>query len=175
MIGFFKKLFGSEKKIVSADTGALSEPDLTIARANNELQLRTQAAVEMWGLDIASWDVDLNSGTITFTNDEKGIVITAPVQVVGTYNAEDSSWLWGWEHPSVSEPLGAFARRVREFGEQYGRKELTTRKITTSMDTAWEFTALACYLNGGEGGYNGSSGSTRVLLVYGSVTITKKD
>lgn len=152
MIGFFKKLCGSKKKGASADTGVLSEPDLTITRANNELQLRTQAAVDLWGLDTASWDVDLDSGTITFTNDEKGIVITAPVQVIGTYNTEDGSWLWGWEHPSVSEQLGTFARRVRDFGEQYGREELTTRKIATSMDTAWAFTALACYLNGGEGG-----------------------
>ncbi|EMM0378611.1 hypothetical protein RI820_000981 [Pluralibacter gergoviae] len=175
MAGFFRKLFGSEKKVVSTDSGELSEAELIIARANNELKLRTQAAVDMWGLDTASWAVDLDTGIITFTSEEKGIVITAPVQVVGTYNTEDGSWLWGWEHPSVSEPLRAFARRVRDFGEQYGKKELTTRKITTSMDTAWEFTALACHLNGGEGGYSGSSGSTRVLLVYGSVSITKKD
>lgn len=175
MAGFFRKLFGSEKKVVSADSGETSEAELIIVRANNELKLRTQVAVDMWGLDTASWAVDLDTGIITFTSEEKGIVITAPVQVVGTYNIDDGTWLWGWDHPSVSEPLGAFARRVRDFGEQYGKKELTTRKITTSVNTAWEFTALACHLNGGEGGYSGSSGSTRVLLVYGSVTITKMD
>lgn len=147
MAGFFRKLFGSEKKVVSTDSGELSEAELIIARANNELKLRTQAAVDMWGLDTASWAIDLDTGIITFTSEEKGIVITAAVQVVGTYNTEDGSWLWGWEHPSVSELLGAFARRVRDFGEQYGIKELTTRKITTSMNTAWEFTALACCIS----------------------------
>lgn len=175
MIGFFKKLFGNQNNGANTDTGIHLEPDLTITRANNELQLRTQAAVDLWGLDTASWAVDLDSGIITFTNDEKGMVITAPVQIVGTYNTEDGTWLWGWEHPSVSESLGTFARRVRDFGEQYGREELTTRKITTSMDTAWEFTALACYLSNGEGAYNGSSGTTRVLMVFGSVTIHKND
>ncbi|MFZ1871276.1 MAG: DUF6882 domain-containing protein [Chania sp.] len=175
MTNFLKKLFGSKEKGTSDDTLVLSEPDLTIARANNEMQLRTQAAVDMWGLDIASWAVDLDSGTITFINDEKGMVISAPVQVVGTYDTEDGTWLWGWDHPSVSEPLGEFARRVRTFGEQYGKEKLTTRKIAASEEDAWEFTALACYLSGGEGGYSGSSGSTRVLMVYGSVTMSKKD
>lgn len=173
MTSFLKKLFG--KKGSSDDAIVLSEPDLTIARANNEMQLRTQAAVDMWGLDTASWAVDLALGTLTFINDEKGMVITAPVQVVGTYNTEDETWLWGWDHPSVREPLGEFAQRVRNFGEQYNKEKLTTRKIAASMDEAWEFTALACYLGSGEGGYSGLSGSTRVFMVYGSVTISKKD
>ncbi|HCM62765.1 MAG TPA: hypothetical protein DIT05_09500 [Morganella sp. (in: Bacteria)] len=174
MTSFLKKLFGNKGKSVSDDTIVLSEPELTIARANNEIQLRTQAAVDLWGLDTASWAVDLDSGTLTFTNDEKDMVITAPVQVVGTYNTDDSTWLWGWDHPSVSEPLGESARRVRSFGEQYGMDKLTMRKIAASIDDTWEFTALACHLSGGEGGYSGLSGSTRVLMVYGPVTISKK-
>lgn len=91
MTNLFKKLFGRKNKDSSANTAILSEPDLTIARANNEMQLLTQAAIEMWGLDTAAWDVDLNTGTITFTNDEKEIMVTAPVQVVGTYDTEDST------------------------------------------------------------------------------------
>ncbi|WP_347277404.1 DUF6882 domain-containing protein, partial [Escherichia coli] len=175
MTNLFKKLFGRKNKDSSANTAILSEPDLTIARANNEMQLLTQAAIEMWGLDTAAWDVDLNTGTITFTNDEKEIMVTAPVQVVGTYDTEDSTWLWGWDHPSVSESLGEYARRVHDFGEQYGKETLTTRKIAASMDDAWEFTALACYLGDGQGGYRGVSGSTCVFMVYGPVTLNKKD
>ena len=53
MANFLKKLFGSKNKDASGDTAILSEPDLTIARANNEMQLRTQAAIDMWGLDTA--------------------------------------------------------------------------------------------------------------------------
>lgn len=139
------------------------------------MQLRTQAAVDMWGLDTASWKADLDSGTITFINDAKKIIITAPVQVIGTYNTEDSTWLWGWDHPSVNESLRKFAQKVQDFGNQYQMDKLTTRKIITSMNDVWEFTALACYLGGGEGCYCGPSGSTRVLMVYGPVTISKQD
>ncbi|WP_312687512.1 DUF6882 domain-containing protein [Kosakonia sp.] len=172
MASFLKKLFGSKEKNAGNEPEVLSEPELTLARANNELQLRTQAAVEMWGIDTASWAVDLDEGTITFTSEEKQRVATAPVQVIGTYNTDDGTWLWGWDHPSVSEPLAAFARRVRDFGEQYGKAELTTRTLSASMEEVWAFTALACHLNGGEGAYSGASGSTRVQMVYGPVTLS---
>ncbi len=174
MSGFLKRFFGQKKKGSSDEAGVLAEPELTIARAKNALQLRTQAAVEMWGLDIASWSVDLDAGTITFVNDEKGLVITAPVQVVGTYDTETSTWLWGWDHPSVSESLGEAARQVLRFGEQYGPENLTRRKISASVDDIWAFTALACHLSKSEGGYSGLSGTTRVLMVYGQVTISEK-
>lgn len=58
----------------------------------------------------------------------------------------------GREPPSVSEPLGAFARRVRDLGEQLQTEMLTIRKIAASMDDAWEFAALICFLGGGEVG-----------------------
>jgi hypothetical protein len=173
MASFLKKLFGGKEKVINDDATALAEPELTLARANNEMQLRTQAATELWGLDTASWAVDLDSGIITFTHDEKEIVVTAPVQVVGTYNTEDNTWLWGWEHPSVSESLGESARHVRDFGEKYHMTALTTRKVSVSLDEAWEFTALACHLAGAEGGYSGLAGSTRVFMVFGEVTISK--
>jgi len=170
-----KKPFGGNDKSGGGDATIIPEPDLSIARANNEMQMRTQAAIDMWGLDTAAWNADLKAGTITFTNAEKELVVTAPVQVVGTYNTEDGTWLWGWDHPSVPEPLGEYARRVRDFGERYGLEALTTRKIAVSMDEAWEFTALACYLGGGQGGYSGPSGTARVFMTYGTVTIKKKD
>ena len=88
------------------------------------------------------------------------------MQVVGTYDTEDGTWLLGRDHPSVSEPLGAFARRVRNFGEQYQMEMLTIRKIAASMDDAGEFAALTCFLGGGEVGYSGLSCSTRVFMVW---------
>ncbi|WP_241613209.1 DUF6882 domain-containing protein [Rosenbergiella epipactidis] len=151
MMKFLDKILGKKSHGHSESADRIVEPNLTIARANNEMQLLTQSAIDMWGIDTAVWSVDLNTGTITFTNDEKGIIVTAPVQVIGTYDTEQDTWLWGWDHPSVSESVGEFAQRVREFGEQYGLEKLTTRKIPASIDEAWEFTALACHLNSGKG------------------------
>jgi len=81
----------------------------------------------------------------------------------------------GWDHPSVSESLSVAAQNVRDFGTEYHLEKLTTRKLIISMNDAWKFTALACYLSGGEGCYTGSADTTKIFMVYGKVTINNED
>ncbi|MFN3558973.1 MAG: DUF6882 domain-containing protein [Brevundimonas sp.] len=173
---FLDSLFG--KKAVPAAAAQPSAPDpadaaidAIFARADAELQLKTEAAMGMWGLGTGeSWAADLDAGTITFIND-KGWEITAPVQVVGTLNTADGTWLWGWDHPSVPGPISEHAQRVREFGEQHGLAALTTRKIEAEEADGWSFTALACHLAGAQGGYRGPAGDALVFMTYGTVSI----
>ena len=147
MTNLFKKLLAERIKDSSANTAILSEPDLTIARANNEMQLLTQAAIEMWGLDTAAWDVDLNTGTITFTNDEKEIMVTAPVQVVGTSTIlKTAPGYGGGTIRQSASHLENMPGACNDFGEQYGKETLTTRKIAASMDDAREL-LLFCLLS----------------------------
>jgi hypothetical protein len=91
-----------------------AEPDLTIERAKAEMRLLTQTAISMWGMDEAAWAADLESGIITFTSTRKGLVVAAPVQLIGTFNGEDQTWLWGWDHPMVSGQIGDHARLARD-------------------------------------------------------------
>jgi len=173
MAGFLSKLFGGGKAEREAET--LAEPDLSFARAEEELRLKTAFAQETWGLGQGGqWAADLDAGTITFTND-KGWEITASVQVIGTYNTSDGTWLWGWDHPSVPEPVARDARRVHAFGEKYGLEALTTRQIHADESDAWTFTALACHLAGAQGGYRGPAGPTHVFMTYGTVSIRQDD
>ena len=62
--------------------------------------IKTAAHDGTWQLGKADWDIDQDAGTIVFTS-PKGITATCPVQVIGTFNTEDDTWLWGWDHPSV--------------------------------------------------------------------------
>ena len=73
--------------------------DKLLAQSMEELRLKTQAHDGTWHLSEADWSVDQDEGQIVF--DHKGTSATAPVQIVGTFNTEDSTWLWGWEHPAV--------------------------------------------------------------------------
>ena len=108
--------------------GDLQEPDLTLARAEEDLRLKTEFALSTWGLGQGgSWAADLDAGTIRFTND-KSWEIEAPVQVIGTLNTKDGTWLWGWDHPSVPEPLAEHARLARALGQEYALEAFTTRK-----------------------------------------------
>jgi len=173
---FLKSLLGKKAVRAPAEQPPASDPadaaiDATFERADAELQLKTEAAIGLWGLGSGeSWAVDLDAGTITFIN-EKGWEITAPVQVIGTLNTADGTWLWGWDHPSIPAPVSEHAQRVREFGEQHGLGALTTRKIEADETDGWSFTALACHLAGAQGGYRGPAGDALVFMTYGQVSI----
>lgn len=141
-------------------------------RAMNELRFKTAAAVELFHLDECDWDVDQEAGAITFSR-KNGIQARAPVQIVGTYNPGDGSWLWGWDHPSVLEPLRVHAEKLRQYGEANGIGELTERKLQCSEEDCWRFSALACLLNDAQGVYRGPAGGPYVFMTYGSVTLSK--
>lgn len=153
-------------------SGEQQEPDLTFNRANAELQMKQEACAEaFWLVKADRWDVDLKTGFIRFTWRDR--IATAPVQVIGTFNSKDDTWLWGWDHPSVKEPLGHAARLCREFGERHGLEALTQRKIYASAESAWEFTALGLHLSGATGAYRGPAGATFVFMTFGEVALSK--
>lgn len=171
MVKALSGLFGG-KSAAKPEEPVLAEPDLTLARAEQDIAIKTQIARETWGLgDGGQWNADLEAGTITFIN-ARGWVIVAPVQVIGTFNTVDSTWLWGWDHPSVPPALADHAAQARAFGERYGLEWFTTRKLVVTEKDCWTFTAVACHLAGAQGGYRGPAGTTMVFLTFGKVTIS---
>ena len=148
----------------------VGEPaDLVFARAESEIALKSQLFQSIFGNERYDWSVDLDTGLITFTSATK--VVTAPVQVVGTYNTRDGTFLWGWDHPSVPEPRAADARLAREFGLRQDLPLFTTRMVECTEDEAWSFTAVALYLAGAQGAYRGPTGPTLVYMTFGDPTI----
>ena len=146
--------------------------DVLLKRSTTELQVKTRTHDSVWDLGKSSWSVDQESGTITFTRPtgEKAI---ASVQIIGTYNPEESTWLWGWDHPSVLPPLQEHALKVREFGAKQQIDRLTTQKIKCTQDEAWELTALACSLAGAQGAYRGPAGPALVFVTFGELKMSK--
>lgn len=149
-----------------------AEIDAVFDTATKGLQAQTDAHVGLWQADKASWSVDLDAGQIEFRN-PKGWVITAPVQFIGTFLTTDSTFLWGWDHPSAPDPLREHAKLVRTFGEAQGLEALTIRKIETTEADCWRFTALAAHLAGANGAYRGPVGKALAFLTYGEVNIRK--
>lgn len=145
---------------------------LTLARSMAEIELKQQANIELFGLGTSErCDVDLETGIIKFTSAKR--VVTAPVQVIGTFNSKDDTWLWGWDHPSIPKPCAKASELCREFGERYGLVDFTQRKIQCSQEDAWRFTAVALHLSEGTGSYRGPSNTTFVFMTFGDVTISK--
>ncbi len=131
-----------------------------------ELRLKTAAHDRLWHLGEADWSVDQDTGEIEFAN-KNGMVAKCSVQIIGTFDTTDSTWLWAWDHPSVQPPLRSHATRLLEYGEANKISTLTTRKLSATEDQCWEFTALACKLNDAQGGYRGPSGTTLVFMTFG--------
>jgi len=146
----------------------LDYPGLT-ERAVNDLKHKTEAAIDRYRLDECQWDVDLARGTITFTH-ESGKTARAPIQVIGTYDPGEKSWVWAWDHPSIEAPLNRHAETVRMYGEENGIAELTRRKLKCSEEDCWRFTALASFLNKAQGAYRGPTDGPLVFMTYGPVT-----
>ncbi len=152
-------------------TAGMSYAALT-ERAVNDLRLKTQAAINLYRLDECRWDVDLTRGQITFTH-EGGNTARAAVQIVGTYDAREGSWMWAWDHPSIAEPLRQHAERLRRYGEENRIEELTTQKLKCPEEDCWRFTALASLLSKAQGAYRGPTDGPLVFMTYGPVTMSK--
>lgn len=130
----------------------------------------TEEQGRQWGLgQEANWNVDLNEGWLRWSF-EGGRVMQADVQVIGTYNTRDGSFLWGWDHPSVPEPLRQAAQGLRAWGKARTEQALTTRSVAATEQQAWEWTALAAQQYGASGAYRGRSDATWVYMVYGPVS-----
>jgi len=149
-------------------------PDLRvrIEKAMVGLQTLTAAHDGMWQIGQAAWSVDQDEGTITFTS-PTGIIATAPVQIVGSYNTQDGTWLWGWDNPSLEAPLTEHARKVQSYGKEHGYEILTTPKLVCPEEQCWELAALACMLSGAQGAYRGPAGAVRVFMTFGKVKLSK--
>ncbi|WP_206107895.1 DUF6882 domain-containing protein [Paludisphaera rhizosphaerae] len=123
-MGLFDQVFGRGKQKVAYPADLQPQ----IEKATAGLQALTAAHDGMWQIGQAAWSVDQSEGTIVFTS-PKGMIATAPVQFVGSYNTQDGTWLWGWANPSIEASLTEHARKVRSYGEEHGYDVLTRPKL----------------------------------------------
>lgn len=120
-----------------------------------------------------SWSIDLNQGHILFSFAD-GTQAVAPIQIVGTFDIKDDTFMWGWSHPSVIPSLQKNASLVKAFGRKNGATELTRKKISCTEKRAWEYTALAMRLGDAKGVYRAETADgTFVFMNFGEVQLAK--
>jgi len=149
------------------------DPKVFIEQSVEGLRAQTAAHSETWHFgEEETWTADQDTGRIQF-NFADGTVAEASLQIVGTYNTLDDTFLWGWEHPSVADELQEHAKLARQFGQQHGLSNYTTRKVECSEDEAWEFTAVAARLGRANGAYRGPAGTALVYMTFGEIELSK--
>ncbi|MEJ0060531.1 MAG: DUF6882 domain-containing protein [Terricaulis sp.] len=94
------------------------------AEAWVDLHRRQTLLANKLKLGKANWTVNQEAGLIEFDRAD-GKLVTAPVQIIGSWNPRTTAFTWGWDHPSVQTRLRADAERTRWFGDKHDLPELT--------------------------------------------------
>ncbi|WP_137919720.1 DUF6882 domain-containing protein [Hydrogenophaga sp. 2FB] len=152
---------------VSEPSAAYHSPDAHhLSTALIWLKNQTIKHSEAWGLgNESNWNLDMNEGWLRWTFAD-GRVVQAAVQVIGTYNTKNNSFLWGWDHPSVPQPLRRAAQHIHTLGQELGIERWITRAVNCTQDEAWQFSALAAQQDGASGAYRGDSKGTWVYMCF---------
>jgi hypothetical protein len=119
----------------------------------------------------ANWTVNQEAGLIEFDRQD-GKLVTAPVQIIGSWNPRTTAFTWGWDHPSVQTRLRADAERTRWFGDKHDLPELTERSLKISEQEAWRLTAVAMKVNAAAGAYRGPTDGPVVFMTLGAPKVT---
>lgn len=156
---------------VAADD-KVPNPLAVIADAQ-EAMAQKQAENEEWGLqDATEWDFNLEEGTITFTLAD-GRRAIAPMQIIGTRSRQDDTFLWGWDHPSVAEPLAQHAKRLLAWAEANTLTDVTTQLEVLPEEKIVEYTALAAHLSGAQGIYRpAAEDGPFIYITFGQPTFS---
>jgi hypothetical protein len=165
------------KTLVAAITATLSAtamsqtPTQFIEASRDGLAQQTSAHSATWHLGKEErWSADLDTGTIKF-HFKNGTTASAPIQVVGTYNKLDGTFLWGWDHPSVPEELRKHAQLAKQWGEKNNVPNFKSRKVRCTEDEAWSFAAVANRLGNANGVYRGPDGNALVYMTFGELKL----
>jgi len=134
------------------------------------LQQHTAEDGKAWGLGSeTNWAIDLSAGRLTFSFSD-GRKVSGQIQVLGTFNKDDGSFLWAWDHPSVPNELRTSAMAMRDWGEANGERDLTQRKVRVDETRLWAWLGFAACESGADGGYRVNSNGTDIYLVYRGMT-----
>jgi len=158
----------------SASAKVEMEAEDYIQQSLEGLRVQTAAHTATWHLgEEENWAADQDTGRISFVFAD-GTVAEADMQIVGTFNSENGTFLWGWDHPSVVEPLRKHAKLARQFGLDNDLAFYTERMVEWTEDDAWEFTAVAARLGEANGVYRGPAGTAIVFMTIGEVKLSRK-
>lgn len=113
----------------------------------------------------SGFDLDLETGDLLMKFDSDPS-LSLVAQVAGTFS-DDGTFMWGWGHPSVPQPLQQAAWAAQRYGDRQEIPELLTRGGKATKKQVREFVAIAAYLAHADGVFiadHGGGGS--VCLVW---------
>ncbi len=141
--------------------------------AGHHIQAQQVAHSSTWGLGSAErFDVDLEAGTITWQFPDKNVVANAPAELLGTWNPQDNTFLWGWDHPSTPPGTAIATQAVKTWADQNGVVELQQRSISCTNDECYSIAGIASPIGNLQGVYRFDAGGPWAYVGFGNVTLS---
>ncbi len=134
----------------------------------DELMLKTRAHQDAWNFGQEDqWYLDQGLAELSFTFPD--VVVSAPAQIIGTWQQDTGVWTWAWADPTLPAALQEDSYRLREYGEHHGFQHLLTEFWQAEESHCWYMTALACWLCDAKGAYRGVAGNTCTFMTFRDV------
>jgi len=118
------------------------------------------------------WVYSQETGELVFTFPD--MIVRAPAQIIGSFDSQEGSWMWGLANASIGDSLTRDSVQVREYGEQHRIRRLTTPTWPGKELDGWHMAALANRLCETNGVYRGPAGTTLVFFTFGEIRLTKR-
>jgi hypothetical protein len=152
------------------------DPDLgELLLQGRDMVARTAAThAQRWGLGSAQrWSLDQQAGRIAWHFEDR--VASAPVQVLGSWSGQASTFVWSWDNETVLDALCRDAERVRAYGVEHDVLALSSSPLSLSLEQVDDLVALAVRVVGATGLYHPYDGRSATYLLFGDVLVERAD
>lgn len=80
------------------------------------------------------WDVIQSENALIFSDDTLSLFrsrkqLVVPLQIIGSHNKLNNTWLWAWDNPSIEKSCAASSFKLRDIGKDLGIEELYTANL----------------------------------------------
>ncbi len=146
----------------------MSQTDF-ITTCLDELEQKSQTHRSAWQLgEEVSWSIDQTKKTIVFYFAD-GKKVSAPVQIIGTYDITQKLMHWAWANQSIHEDLSTHSHVLREVGLKGKNDVLLQELASMSEHQAWLFTALVVKMKNAFGAYRGQVKGSYIFMTFGNI------
>ena len=118
----------------------------SLEAAGSWLNLQNIKQIEAHGLHI-NYDFDQGSGTLNLHYAD-GATLRCKGQILGSFDPERRTFLWGWANPSLERAVSEAAWAVRAEGEALGEAILTTPELGIKFKLVTQLVAYAAKRSG---------------------------
>lgn len=109
------------------------------------------------------------TGQLIFSDQSNVPRVLATVQIVGSVNVQERTWLWSWANPEVDASLYRDILDVQMLGRTREIEQLTTPFWDGDAVDGWEVTSISAYVLQAAGAYRAATPQGFTYFVLTSV------